>query len=280
MTPSVPQRGLSGRAEYLTAEHVVAAFPSQHCPTTCSSKGHRIRLSARLPHLDLTDRTGKGSRSTAGVGGRARTLVGEVPANGRMTMGADEWSALAGVSSTVLALAAVAVALVAFRSEHQRARFEGARALHHDLTTGEVAAARKTVGSLHYGGFGPSPTPADWSEALTSYFTLLWCFERIEAGRTALARGVVRSGHRRDEAVDYLDALVAWHVAEYACGFAIARRKLAEASSQEVSDGDSASGFNRLLLALQERGLVDRAYRAGTCPGARCPCACHQQSSS
>ncbi|MGW4758240.1 hypothetical protein [Streptomyces chartreusis] len=194
-------------------------------------------------------------------------------------MGTDEWSALAGVSSTVLALAAVVVALLAFRSEHQRARFEGARALHHDLTTGEVAAARKIVGSLHYGDFGSTSSPADWSQSLTSYFTLLWCFERIEAGRTALARGVIR-GRRRDEAVEYLDALVAWHVAEYACGFAIARRKLAEASTEEVSDSDSASGFSRLLLALQESGLIDRAYRAGTCPGAGCPCACHHQSLS
>ncbi|MER7577706.1 hypothetical protein [Streptomyces sp. NPDC126514] len=191
-------------------------------------------------------------------------------------MGAEEWSALAGVSSTVLALVAVAVALVAFRSEHQRARFEGARALHHDLTTGEVAAARKIVGSLHYGDFGFTPSPADLSQALTSYFTLLWCFERIEAGRTSLVRGIAR-GERSDDAVEYLDDLVAWHVAEYACGFAIARRKLSEVSAEEVSDADSASGFGRLLLALQERGLVDRAYRAATCPGAGCPCACHHQ---
>jgi hypothetical protein len=192
-------------------------------------------------------------------------------------MGADEWSALAGVSSTVLALAAVVVALLAFRSEHQRARFEGARALHHDLTTGEVAAARKIVGGLHYGDFGSGSGPADWSQALTSYFTLLWCFERIEAGRTALARGVAR-GKRRDKAIDYLDALITWHVAEYACGFAIARRKLSEVSSEEISDDDSASGFGRLLIALQERGSVDRAYRAGTCPEAGCPCPCHRQS--
>jgi hypothetical protein len=192
--------------------------------------------------------------------------------------GADDWSALAGVSSTVLALAAVVVALVAFRSEHQRARFEGARALHHDLTTGEVAAARKVIASLRYGGFGSSSAPVDWSDALTSYFTLLWCFERIEAGRTALVvRGVVRFSDPRNEAVDYLDALVAWHVAEYACGFAIARRKFAEASAQEVSNGNSTSGFSRLLLALQDRGLVDRAYRAGMCAGAGCPCPCHQQ---
>jgi hypothetical protein len=195
-----------------------------------------------------------------------------------MIMGADGWSALAGVSSTVLALAAVVVALVAFRSDHRRGRFESARALHHDLTTGEVAAARKTVGGLHYGEFGSPSALADWSQALTSYFTLLWCFERIEAGRTALIRGVVPTGRHNDEAVDYLDRLIAWHVAEYACGFAVVRRKLAEATAEEVSDTASAAGFTRLLLALQGRGLVDRTYRAAACPGTVCPCSCHQSS--
>ncbi|MFF4402300.1 hypothetical protein [Streptomyces sp. NPDC001480] len=195
-------------------------------------------------------------------------------------MSADDWSALAGVSSTVLALAAVVVALVAFRSEHRRANFEIARVLHHDLTTGEVAAARKLVGSLHYGDFGSQPATADWGDSLTAYFTLLWCFERIEAGRGALWRKGVRNGRRGDDAVGYLDELVAWHVAEYACGFAIARRKLADASAAEVSDDKSAAGFHRLLLALQDKGLVDRTYRAGECPGAECPCACHQQTAS
>lgn len=194
-------------------------------------------------------------------------------------MGADEWSALAGVSSTMLALAAVVVALLAFRSERRRARFEGARALHHDLTTGEVAAARKIIGSLHYGDPDSASSAVDWSHALTSYFTLLWCFERIEAGRTALVRGVVH-GARRDEAVDYLDALVAWHVAEYACGFSVARRKLAEGFGEEISDGQSAFGFGRLLLALQGSGAVDHAYRAGPCPGTECPCSCHGQLQS
>ncbi|WP_141746860.1 hypothetical protein [Streptomyces agglomeratus] len=190
-------------------------------------------------------------------------------------MEADAWSALAGVSSTVLAMAAVTIALVAYRSEHQRARFESARALHHDLTTGEVASARKIMGSLHYGGFGSSDSAHDQASALTAYFTLLWCFERIEAGRTALVGGSIHARHSRDEAVDYLDSLVAWHVAEYACGFATARRKLAESVGAEVSDSASTAAFKRLLSVLQERGLVDRSYRAGRCPGAECPCACH-----
>jgi hypothetical protein len=105
---------------------------------------------------------------------------------------------------------------------------------------------------------------------------MLWCFERIEAGRTALMGGYSHADQSNNEAVHYPDALIAWHVAEYACGFATARRKLAETAGAEVSDTASAAAFNRLLLVLQERGLVDRSYRAVICPGAECPCSCHQ----
>ncbi|MEU9979240.1 hypothetical protein [Streptomyces sp. NPDC051014] len=195
-------------------------------------------------------------------------------------MTADDWSALAGVSSTALALAAVVVALVAFRAEHRRARFETARALHQDLTTGEVASARRLVGSLHYGDFGSIARTNDWASALTAYFTLLWCFERIEGGRTALLRGGVRSFPRfprSADAVRYLDGLVAWHVAEYACGFAVTRRKIAEAAATEISDGESAAGFRRLLRALQDDGIIDRGYGAGDCRGSECPCSCHRR---
>jgi hypothetical protein len=191
-------------------------------------------------------------------------------------MGANGWSALTGVASTVLALAAVSIALVAYRSERRRARFESARALHDGLTTGEVAAARAITGYLHYGEFNGDSH--DVTAGLNAYFTLLWCFERIEAGRTALLRDSLRGGAKGDEAVQYLDSLVAWHVAEYACGLATARRKLAEAASREVSDPKSVVAFGRLLRALQDGGLVDRPYRAGACPGDTCPCDCHQVS--
>ncbi|MGW3448852.1 hypothetical protein [Streptomyces sp. NPDC001076] len=190
-------------------------------------------------------------------------------------MTADDWSALAGVSPTALALAAVVVALVAFRAEHRRAWFETARVLHQDLTTGEVALARRLVGSLRYGDFGSPARRNDWAATLTACFTLLWCFERIEGGRTALLRGGVRSVPRSADAVRYLDGLVAWHVAEY--GFAVARRKLAEAADTEISDGESAAGFQRLLRALQDDGIIDWRYRTGDCQGSECPCSCHQE---
>ncbi|MEU0413945.1 hypothetical protein ABZ307_40055 [Streptomyces griseorubiginosus] len=193
-------------------------------------------------------------------------------------MGANGWSAVAGVGSTVLALAAVAIALAAYRSERRRARFESARALHDGLTTGEVAAARAITGYLHYGEFhGDSH---DVTAGLNAYFTLLWCFERIEAGRTALLRDSFRGGAKGDGAVQYLDSLIAWHVAEYACGLATARRKLAEAAGRNVSDPRSTVSFGHLLHALQDGGLVDRSYQVAVCPGATCPCDCHQVSTT
>ncbi|MET7301169.1 hypothetical protein [Embleya sp. NPDC005575] len=175
-------------------------------------------------------------------------------------------------------MAAVVIAIVAFRSENRRARFENARALHHDLTTGEVGAARTIIGNLHYGGLTPSDSRRVGPDELTAYFTVLWCFERIEAGRTALLRGALRTDGTNDEAVGYLDALIAWHVAEFACGFAVARSRLATTANADVSDGSSSAAFWRLLQAMQERGMVDPLYRAGSCPGPGCPCSCHSPS--
>lgn len=101
-------------------------------------------------------------------------------------MGWDGWSAVAGLGSAALAIAAVAVALAAFQSERRRARWENARALHHDLTTGEVATARNRMGRLHYGSYTNSPLSTAEAETeldLQAYYTVLWCFERIQAGR-------------------------------------------------------------------------------------------------
>jgi hypothetical protein len=197
-------------------------------------------------------------------------------------MGAIDWSALVGVSSTVVALVAVAIALVAYRSERRRARFERACALHRDLTTGEVAGARAITGHLHYGGFDVSGDGHDVAAGLTAYFTLLWCFERLAAGRAALLRdsdsfGTVGKG---DAVVQYLDELIAWHVAEYACGLATARRKLAEAAGAEVSDNKSRAGFTQLLKDLQQSGLVAPSYQALVCVEGECPCSCHGISAS
>lgn len=97
---------------------------------------------------------------------------------------------LAGLLSTVIAVAAVVIALAAYRFERRRAHFEIARTLHQDLTTGEVARSRKILGELHYGTFEGPSTELDLPSALTAYFTVLWSFERIEAGKKRNARRV------------------------------------------------------------------------------------------
>ena len=191
-------------------------------------------------------------------------------------MSANSWSVVVGASSTVLALAGVAIALIAYRSDRRRSRFERACALHRDLTTGEVATARNVAGHFHYGGFTGSGTSPDVASGLHAYFLLLWSFQRLEAGRTALVRDSLRPNGSIDSVVRYLDGLIASDVAEYACALAIMRRKIAESSG--ISDWRSAAPFVRLLKALQKRGLVDPSYQPLVCLVGGCPCTCHQMA--
>ncbi|MCT9083229.1 hypothetical protein [Streptomyces fulvoviolaceus] len=193
----------------------------------------------------------------------------------------NQWSAVAGLSSAGLALAAVGIAMQAHRTEHRRSRFETARSLLHELTAGEGAAARNYIARLHYGlsYTGTSPDLSATAEAdlyFAAYYMMLWSFERVEAGRTSLLAGGRADGG--DEVIRYLDERLAWHVAEYACAIPQARARLGiVAHGGAVKDRDSVAGFLRLLSALQARGIVDRAFLPDACPGgAVCPCECHR----
>jgi hypothetical protein len=193
----------------------------------------------------------------------------------------NQWSAVAGLSSAALAVAAVGIAMRAHRTEHRRSRFETARSLLHELTAGESAVARNYVARLHYGSFNSGTIP-DLSTAaqadlyFASYYMMLWSFERVEAGRTSLIAGGRADG--RDEVIQYLDERLAWHVAEYACAIPQARARLGIAAhGAAVKDRDSVAGFLRLLSALQARGTVASAFLPDACPGrGACPCECHQ----
>lgn len=195
-------------------------------------------------------------------------------------MGWDEWSVVAGLGSAALAVAAVAVALTAFQSERRRARWENARALHHDLTTGEVAAARNRMGRLHYGSYSNSPLSTAEAETemdLQAYYTLLWCFERINAGRESLVRASNKLPS--DGAVEYLEDLIRWHVAEYACGFRRARNALATRTGNPLSDKQSQAGFSELASQLLGQQPADSFYLGEHCESGGelvCPCSCHQ----
>ncbi|MFF0000733.1 hypothetical protein [Streptomyces avermitilis] len=194
-------------------------------------------------------------------------------------MNVDDWSALSSVASAALALAAIAIAVRVHRTEHRRSRFETARSLLQELNSGETATVRQYIARLHYGHHDLGPNLSDPSQVesyFAAYYTMLWCFERVEAGRTSLVLG--GRGVGRDSVVEYLDSRLAWHVAEFACAIPQARAKLATAMLDgAVKDRDSVGGFLRLLSDLQARGIVDQAYMPRSCPGGGvCPCECHQ----
>lgn len=196
-------------------------------------------------------------------------------------MGVSEWSAIASVVSAALGLAAIAIAVRVHQTEYRRSRFETARSLLQDLNSGETATVRHYVARLHYGIFNSrrSPDLGDADQAalyFAAYYTMLWCFERVEAGRTSLVAG--GRGIDHDPVIEYLDNRLAWHVAEFACAIPQARARLATTVHDgEVKDRDSVAGFHRLLSALQARGIVDQVFVPGFCPGSEvCPCECHQ----
>ena len=195
-------------------------------------------------------------------------------------MNVNDWSAISSVASATLALAAIAIAVRTHQTEHRRSRFETARSLLQELNSGETVAVRHNIAPLHYGHqHGIIPDLSDENQVrlyFAAYYTMLWCFERVEAGRTSLIAGRLGRGH--DPVIEYLDKRLAWHVAEFACAFPKAREQLATtALDGAVKDRDSVKGFLRLLSALQARGLVDQVFASGSCPGsAVCPCECHK----
>lgn len=192
----------------------------------------------------------------------------------------NDWSAISSIASVVLAVAAIVIAIRTHQTEHRRSRFETARSLLQELNSGETVNVRHNMARLHYGhqhDMNPDLSDANQVRShIADYYTMLWCFERIEAGRTSLVGG--RHGHARDPVVEYLDSRLAWHVAEFACAFPMARAQLATtAVDGTVKDRDSVKGFRRLLSDLQARGLVDRVFTSDSCPGSGvCPCECHQ----
>jgi hypothetical protein len=181
-----------------------------------------------------------------------------------------------------VAIASLLLAWAAFKLQRRRTNMELARSLHHDLTSGEVAKARETLGSITR---DQSVAPREDLErrrawfvgARTDYFTLLWCFERIWAGRETIIdddrRGV------RSRPCRYLDQLVGWHVRNWAFDLPEIKRvlinELSEMPEQKdgVRDEDSSRAFGKLTRALldyetekrladflRERGLQHAGY--------------------
>jgi hypothetical protein len=132
--------------------------------------------------------------------------------------------------------------------------FELARQLHQDLTTGAVQDARNRLGHVAHGS--RALTKDHLESGLDAYFRLLWCFERINAGRNVMCRyRVLGRGPRR-----FLDELISWHVKEWATNFGDtsaedgvgirSRLNRALASSGGLRDSDSWQGFKNLACEL------------------------------
>lgn len=145
----------------------------------------------------------------------------------------------------LIALLAVLVSLAVYLGESRRSDFEVARTLHLDLTSGDVALAREQLGTLRY-GTDAAVAALDPRSALTAYFTLLWCFERIHHGRQGLVqRKLLR--FRRSTAVRFLDRALAWHLREWSDGLGLARRRLELLTGWAIDDAESRSGLAALL---------------------------------
>ncbi|GIF23228.1 hypothetical protein BJ973_000416 [Actinoplanes tereljensis] len=102
-------------------------------------------------------------------------------------------------------------------------------------------AARDRLTTFHQRGNAAQLSGTDFDRLMLDYFTLLWCFERIEAGRYLLAGRWRKSGPQR-----YLDRLIRWHVLEWEQSLNKVRRLLEARLDAPLDDRDSRQALARL----------------------------------
>ncbi|MCX5063717.1 hypothetical protein OG895_43270 [Streptomyces sp. NBC_00201] len=113
------------------------------------------------------------------------------------------------VSACIAAIAAF-IALYAARGNAARAGFDLARTLYNDLTTEATAQSRS---ALEFYRRGNAPADQALPEVMNHYFSLLWQFEKVYAGRESLARQRRLNGTQ--PAVRFLDDMIGYHVSEW-----------------------------------------------------------------
>ncbi|MEU5882813.1 hypothetical protein [Spirillospora sp. NPDC047279] len=147
------------------------------------------------------------------------------------------------IPSAVSALISVTAVMVVYALNRRHDYYELARSLHEDLTSGQVAGARDALGTLVH---GPPQPDLDFApqKIRHAYFTLLWAFERIQAGRHHMARGSVLGGGKA--ARRYLDGMIRWHVREWASGLPMVRERLEDLTGESMTDSDSLQAFEEL----------------------------------
>lgn len=146
------------------------------------------------------------------------------------------------VISILLSAGALGLSIHVARRQRTRDAFELARALHTDLTTGVVAEARSVLGGLTRGR--DLRTPEETARAMDAYFTLLWCFERINAGRKSLKTWGSPAAQR------FLLESIDWHVRGWDADLPIIRNVLKTQTGQDVHDNDSVVALQNLVRAV------------------------------
>ncbi|WP_371552481.1 hypothetical protein OG266_43965 [Streptomyces sp. NBC_00554] len=151
-------------------------------------------------------------------------------------MSADVWTG----GTAVVSLFALGIAVAAYRRQRRVEDFKLARDLHTDLTSGEVARAREDLGTLVYDGSRIADD--DLPRVRNSYFAVLWCFERIYAGRCAIADGW-SFGNRP---LKLLDRLVGWQVRWWSENVGHVKQVLEDRLGVPLSDGNSRMALDAL----------------------------------
>lgn len=163
---------------------------------------------------------------------------------------------IASLSLCVSIISAL-IALAAYRVQRRGKNMEVARLLHADLTSGEVAEAREILGTIIYDprritSTGEESLQARYVKARTAYFTLQWCFERIQAGRNM----IIADGDNMT--CRYLDQIIEWHVFEWAKGLPIVKDAI-EKVLGGLDDPESQKSFSMLckdVLSATQRAEV------------------------
>ena len=170
----------------------------------------------------------------------------------------DASDVIAIVSALVSSASGAAAALVYLR-QRRSAHFELARALHSDLTSGEVAHARSILRVLVLG----TPEAAariEASDARDAYFRLLWCFERIYAGRLVLVgRSSSRKAPREGSPAWFLDEMTSWHMIYWDKTLKTAKTMIAMrlgVTSADIPDQASRKPFDELRTELRRIGRL------------------------
>ncbi|WP_158712078.1 hypothetical protein [Streptomyces rimosus] len=161
---------------------------------------------------------------------------------------------VAGFSAAV-ALGAAAMSAWVARGVSGKESFALARTLYCDLTSEGTSAARS---ALEFYWRGERRTAEQTKQILDHYFALLWCFERIRAGRESLVRQQRLNG--TGPALRYLDEMIRWHVEEWARRWS-RLRPLFQQHIGELDDHHSIRSFCHLAQDVVTEPDAKQAVR-------------------